>query len=258
MVRRWCGGHGGKMVEVVAEVRWLGDGSEMMLWCSGDRRPESGQKVGDGARKLEREERKICVASNYIVSTVQGSQDGHYVSDITDTEDTKQEKGNTEAEGSSSGPIRRRRYIYREPEEAEERLIDDYFGDDEYEPKYPEETFRRRVYESCCFWCSCCQFPYVAAKTFICYNRISDSRSMKFGFKMLLFNPLEFSKKDLSRNLKYVVPTGRVKVPAGRYVVPTGKDNVIVNAGRTKVIPAGRTILVLVVLCLLRVDSIVS
>ncbi|GKE03563.1 putative ribonuclease H-like domain-containing protein, partial [Tanacetum coccineum] len=36
-----------------------------------------------------------------------------------------------------------------------------------------------------------------------------------------------------------------VKVPAGRYVVPTGKDIVIVSAGRTKVIPAGRTILVL-------------
>ncbi|GJT51747.1 hypothetical protein Tco_0977904, partial [Tanacetum coccineum] len=31
----------------------------------------------------------------------------------------------------------------------------------------------------------------------------------------------------------------------GRYVVPTGKDNVIVSAGRSKVIPAGRTILVL-------------
>ncbi|GJR78482.1 putative ribonuclease H-like domain-containing protein [Tanacetum coccineum] len=44
---------------------------------------------------------------------------------------------------------------------------------------------------------------------------------------------------------KYVVPTGRVNIPAGRYVVPTGKDNVIVSAGRTKVIPAGRTILVL-------------
>ncbi|GKA07769.1 hypothetical protein Tco_0686993, partial [Tanacetum coccineum] len=58
--------------------------------------------------------------------------------------------------------------------------------------------------------------------------------------------------------LMYVVPTGRVKVPAGRYVVPTGKDNVIVSAGRSKVIPAGRTIFVLVVLCLLRVDSIVS
>ncbi|GKE10366.1 hypothetical protein Tco_1413917, partial [Tanacetum coccineum] len=43
-----------------------------------------------------------------------------------------------------------------------------------------------------------------------------------------------------------------------RYVVPTGKDNVIVSAGRSKIIPAGRTILVLVVLCLLRVDSIVS
>ncbi|GJX15794.1 retrovirus-related pol polyprotein from transposon TNT 1-94 [Tanacetum coccineum] len=57
---------------------------------------------------------------------------------------------------------------------------------------------------------------------------------------------------------RYVVPTGRVKVPAGRYVVPTGKDDVIVSAGRSKVIPAGRTILVLVVLCLLKVDSIVS
>ncbi|GJT75041.1 hypothetical protein Tco_1041766, partial [Tanacetum coccineum] len=60
------------------------------------------------------------------------------------------------------------------------------------------------------------------------------------------------------RSKSYVVPTGRVKVPAGRYVVPTGKDNVIVSAGRSKVIPASRTILVLVVLCLLRVDSIVS
>ncbi|GKB00191.1 hypothetical protein Tco_0828184 [Tanacetum coccineum] len=69
----------------------------------------------------------------------------------------------------------------------------------------------------------------------------------KIGFTMLLFNPLAFTKKDLSRNLKYVVPTGRVKVPAGRYVVPTGKDNVIVSTGRSKVIPAGRTILVLVI-----------
>ncbi|GJX41485.1 hypothetical protein Tco_0256475 [Tanacetum coccineum] len=64
-----------------------------------------------------------------------------------------------------------------------------------------------------------------------------------FGFKVLLFNPLVLSKTDLSRNLKltYVVPTGRVKVPAGRYVVPTGKDNVIVSTGRTKVIPTGST-----------------
>ncbi|GKA03611.1 retrovirus-related pol polyprotein from transposon TNT 1-94, partial [Tanacetum coccineum] len=35
------------------------------------------------------------------------------------------------------------------------------------------------------------------------------------------------------------------KVPAGRYVVPTGKDNIIVSAGRAKVIHADRTILVL-------------
>ncbi|GJU72844.1 hypothetical protein Tco_1264249 [Tanacetum coccineum] len=38
---------------------------------------------------------------------------------------------------------------------------------------------------------------------------------------------------------RYVVPTGRVKVPAGRYVVPTGKDNIIVSAGRAKVILLG-------------------
>ncbi|GJS78052.1 zinc finger, CCHC-type containing protein [Tanacetum coccineum] len=53
------------------------------------------------------------------------------------------------------------------------------------------------------------------------------------------------SKTELVTTSRYVVPTGRVKVPAGRYVVPTGKDNVIVSAGSTKVIPAGRTILVL-------------
>ncbi|GKA75321.1 hypothetical protein Tco_0781699 [Tanacetum coccineum] len=60
---------------------------------------------------------------------------------------------------------------------------------------------------------------------------VADSKFMKvaFGvdFKILLFNPLVFSTKDLSRNLKLTV-----------YVVPTGKDNVIVSAGRTKVIPA--------------------
>ncbi|GJY94873.1 putative ribonuclease H-like domain-containing protein, partial [Tanacetum coccineum] len=54
-------------------------------------------------------------------------------------------------------------------------------------------------------------------------------------------------KKTLQQksNAWYVVPTSRVKVPAGRYVVPTGKDNVIVSTGRSNVIPAGRTILVL-------------
>ncbi|GKE53111.1 ALP1-like protein isoform X1, partial [Tanacetum coccineum] len=51
-----------------------------------------------------------------------------------------------EAGGSSDGPKRRRTYIFREREEAEQRLIDDYFGDDEYEPKYPEEKFRHRYF----------------------------------------------------------------------------------------------------------------
>ncbi|GJT80141.1 anticodon-binding aminoacyl-tRNA synthetase, class 1a [Tanacetum coccineum] len=72
---------------------------------------------------------------------------------------------------------------------------------------------------------------------------------------------IAFLKKQISDSKRpkvhewYVVPTSRVKVPTSRYVVPTGKDNVIVSTGKTKVIQAGRTILVLVVLCLLRVDS---
>ncbi|GJQ97306.1 hypothetical protein Tco_0008445 [Tanacetum coccineum] len=49
-----------------------------------------------------------------------------------------------EAEGSRSGSKRRRTYIPRELEEAKQRLIKDYFGDDEFLPKYPEENFRRR------------------------------------------------------------------------------------------------------------------
>ncbi|GKB01931.1 protein arginine N-methyltransferase 1.6, partial [Tanacetum coccineum] len=43
----------------------------------------------------------------------------------------------------NSGPKRTRTYIPREREEAEQRLIDDYFSDDETSPKYPEENFRR-------------------------------------------------------------------------------------------------------------------
>ncbi|GKD39217.1 hypothetical protein Tco_1259424 [Tanacetum coccineum] len=80
---------------------------------------------------------------------------------------------------------------------------------------------------------------------------VANSKFMKVAFGVGF-------KDDCCSILWYVVPTGRVKVPAGRYVVPTGKDNVTVSAGRTKVIPAGSTILVLVVLCLLRVDSKVS
>ncbi|GJZ74295.1 ALP1-like protein isoform X1 [Tanacetum coccineum] len=49
-----------------------------------------------------------------------------------------------EAGGSNSGPTRRRTYIPREREDAEQRLMDDYFGDDEFLPKYPKENFRRR------------------------------------------------------------------------------------------------------------------
>ncbi|GKF50942.1 hypothetical protein Tco_0147409, partial [Tanacetum coccineum] len=53
---------------------------------------------------------------------------------------------------------------------------------------------------------------------------------------------IRFLIQEIVTTSRYVVPTGRVKVSADRYVVPTGKDNVIVSAGRSKVIPAGRTI----------------
>ncbi|GJR32291.1 RNA-directed DNA polymerase, eukaryota [Tanacetum coccineum] len=50
--------------------------------------------------------------------------------------------------GSGSGIKRMRAYIPREREEAEQRLLDDYFGDDETPPKYPEENFRRMYHMS--------------------------------------------------------------------------------------------------------------
>ncbi|GJR00362.1 hypothetical protein Tco_0523346 [Tanacetum coccineum] len=62
------------------------------------------------------------------------------------------------------------------------------------------------------------------------------------GFKMLLFNPLVISTKDLSGNLKLTMSNLSLgeDFPAGS-VVPTGKDSSIVSTGSTKVIPAGIT-----------------
>ncbi|GJT07952.1 hypothetical protein Tco_0842414 [Tanacetum coccineum] len=92
---------------------------------------------------------------------------------------------------------------------------------------------------------------------------VSPTASIGFVFLLLLDVALaaahsqvlilKLTCEDLSRNLKL---TGSNSSLGEDF--PTGKDNVIVSAGRAKVIPAGRTILVLVVLCLLRVDSIVS
>nr|GEV54005.1 hypothetical protein [Tanacetum cinerariifolium] len=47
--------------------------------------------------------------------------------------------------GSGSAPKRTRTYIPCQQEEAEQRLIDDYFGEDDTPPKYPEENFRPTV-----------------------------------------------------------------------------------------------------------------
>ncbi|GJV37601.1 RNA-directed DNA polymerase, eukaryota [Tanacetum coccineum] len=51
---------------------------------------------------------------------------------------------NQEVKGSGSGIKRTRTYIPRDREEAEQRLLEDYFGNDDTPPKYLEENFRRR------------------------------------------------------------------------------------------------------------------
>ncbi|GJY10984.1 ALP1-like protein isoform X1 [Tanacetum coccineum] len=51
---------------------------------------------------------------------------------------------NQQAEGSGSGIKRTRTYIPRDQEKAEQRLLEDYFGNDNTPPKYPKENFRRR------------------------------------------------------------------------------------------------------------------
>ncbi|GJX57413.1 ALP1-like protein isoform X1 [Tanacetum coccineum] len=59
---------------------------------------------------------------------------------------------NQQAEGSSSGMKRTRTYIPCDREEAEQRLLEDYFGNDDTPPKYPEENFRRRYRMSSTFF----------------------------------------------------------------------------------------------------------
>ncbi|GKD90879.1 hypothetical protein Tco_1366386, partial [Tanacetum coccineum] len=108
-----------------------------------------------------------------------------------------------------------------------------------------------------------CGGLHVAASEFmkVAAFGVHAVKEYEIGFKILLFNPLAYvvpTSRGKVPTGRVKVPTCRVKVPAGRYVVPTGKENVIVSNGRSKAILAGRTILVLVVLCLLRVDSIVS
>ncbi|GJQ97607.1 hypothetical protein Tco_0008746 [Tanacetum coccineum] len=73
----------------------------------------------------------------------------------------------------------------------------------------------------------------------------------------LVYNLWDPTQDQIVTTSRYVVPTGRVTVPAGS-VVPIGKDNVIVSTGRTKFFLLVEQKLFLVVLCLLRVDRIVS
>ncbi|GJV84719.1 hypothetical protein Tco_1524617, partial [Tanacetum coccineum] len=88
-----------------------------------------------------------------------------------------------------------------------------------------------------------------AVKTSAEFMKVAAFGVHAVNFLMLLqrLSPtiIRFLIQEIVTTSRYVVPAGRVKVLAGRYVVPTGKDNVIVSADRSKVIPAGRTILVL-------------
>nr|GEU80138.1 hypothetical protein [Tanacetum cinerariifolium] len=51
---------------------------------------------------------------------------------------------NQEAKGLGLGIKRMRTYILRNREEAEQRLLEDYFGNDDTPSKYPKDNFRRR------------------------------------------------------------------------------------------------------------------
>ena len=73
-------------------------------------------------------------------------------SDVSDFEEIDelelilQEFENEQAlQNQEAGPSNRRRYVRREREVAEARLLADYFGD---KPKYNEESFRRRYHMS--------------------------------------------------------------------------------------------------------------
>ncbi|GKD91139.1 hypothetical protein Tco_1366646, partial [Tanacetum coccineum] len=56
----------------------------------------------------------------------------------------EQFQGMTNQEAEGSGIKRTRTYIPCDREKAEQRLLEDYFGNDDTPPKYPEENFRRR------------------------------------------------------------------------------------------------------------------
>nr|GEU93121.1 hypothetical protein [Tanacetum cinerariifolium] len=64
MAWRWCGCDGRMVTGWCCSEGGGCKGDDMRWW------PESGRKVGDGAQKLEREERKICVARQSLVSDI--------------------------------------------------------------------------------------------------------------------------------------------------------------------------------------------
>nr|GEV43436.1 hypothetical protein [Tanacetum cinerariifolium] len=104
------------------------------------------------------------------------------------------------AGGSSSGLNRRRTYIPRERETAEQRLMDDYFGDEEFEPKYPKEIeeapecafmVNEHTYRKC---------YYLADGIYPAWSTFVKSFSVARDEKCLQFKRVqEAARKDIER-----------------------------------------------------------
>ncbi|GJR29288.1 DNA-directed DNA polymerase [Tanacetum coccineum] len=96
---------------------------------------------------------KILMEEDYEPSVQSPKEGERYIRSYQEYEQymalCEQEAGGSgSGTGSRSSP-KKRAYIPRQRETAEERLIDDYFGDEEIDPKYTEENFRRREGYDC-------------------------------------------------------------------------------------------------------------
>ncbi|GJW15366.1 putative ribonuclease H-like domain-containing protein [Tanacetum coccineum] len=98
---------------------------------------------------------------------------------------------NQEAAGSGLGsaPKRTRTYIPCQREESKQRLIDNYFGEDDAPPKHPEENFRRRLHDDLEVTAAKVCVTAVELKS-VCYKEMDqDSAHMVAASKVLMLKP---------------------------------------------------------------------